>query len=139
MLRSDPERVRSLMERRRKPALLDELDRCARLDLRLRDIVKERDEARAAINDLSKQVAALRRSGDGAGADAAMTESRRLGEVEKVLESEHDEVGAALREVLLVLPNLLLTPHVAWSSRQARQRLVATLAEHLRAYAEERA
>jgi glycerate dehydrogenase len=40
---------------------------------------------------------------------------------------------------LLALPNLLLTPHVAWSSRQARQRLVATLAEHLRAYAEERA
>ena len=37
-------------------------------------------------------------------------------------------------EPLLTLPNLLLTPHMAWSSRQARQRLVANLAEHLQAY-----
>ncbi len=41
-------------------------------------------------------------------------------------------------EELLKLPNLLLTPHIAWSSRQARQRLVGTLAEHLEAYATSR-
>ena len=36
---------------------------------------------------------------------------------------------------LLQLPNLLITPHMGWSSRQARQRLVATLAGHLERYA----
>ena len=36
------------------------------------------------------------------------------------------------------LPNLLLTPPVALSSRQARERLVQALAEHVRAYAAER-
>mgnify|MGYP006277809695 CR=1 FL=1 len=41
-------------------------------------------------------------------------------------------------EELLKLPNLLLTPHIAWSSRQARQRLVGTLAEHLETYATSR-
>ena len=41
-------------------------------------------------------------------------------------------------EELLKLPNLLLTPHIAWSSRQARQRLVDTLAEHLETYATSR-
>ena len=41
-------------------------------------------------------------------------------------------------EALLKQPNLLLTPHIAWSSRQARQRLVDTLAGHLKAYAESR-
>ena len=41
-------------------------------------------------------------------------------------------------EELLKLPNLLLTPHIAWSSRQARQRLVDTLAGHLETYATSR-
>jgi len=137
-LRTDPERVRSLMERRRKPALLDELDRCARLDLRLRDIVKERDEARARINDLSKQVAALRRSGDGAAADGAMAESRSLGELERVLESEHDEVSAALREVLLFLPNVPHEDAVVGTSDvdnpvlSGPHRLPTTFADHQR-------
>jgi len=36
------------------------------------------------------------------------------------------------------LPNLLLTPPVAWISRQAWERLVQALAEHVRAYAAER-
>ncbi len=36
------------------------------------------------------------------------------------------------------LPNLLLTPPTAWSSRQARERLEQALAEHVRAYAAER-
>ncbi|MFM2080143.1 MAG: Glycerate dehydrogenase [Cyanobacteriota bacterium] len=41
-------------------------------------------------------------------------------------------------EPLLSVPNLLLTPHMAWSSRQARHRLVLTLAGHLQRYSEER-
>lgn len=36
---------------------------------------------------------------------------------------------------LLQLPNLVLTPHMGWSSRQARERLVHTLAGHLERYA----
>ena len=108
VLRSDPDRVRSLMERRGRPDLIDELDRCVRLDARLRDITKERDDARKGVNELSKQVAALRRAGDESAADATMTESRRLGEVERMLESEHDEVNEALRDLLLRMPNV---PH----------------------------
>jgi len=41
-------------------------------------------------------------------------------------------------EPLLQVPNLLLTPHMGWSSRQARQRLVATLAGHLQHYTQGR-
>jgi glycerate dehydrogenase len=32
------------------------------------------------------------------------------------------------------LPNLILTPHTAWASREARQRLIAELAENIRAF-----
>lgn len=34
---------------------------------------------------------------------------------------------------LLDTPNLLISPHMGWSSRQARSRLVQTLAGHLKA------
>ena len=36
-------------------------------------------------------------------------------------------------EALLDTPNLLISPHMGWSSRQARSRLVQTLAGHLKA------
>jgi glycerate dehydrogenase len=37
-------------------------------------------------------------------------------------------------EALLHTPRLLISPHMGWSSRQARSRLVHTLADHLQAY-----
>ena len=47
----------------------------------------------------------------------------------------HEPPGEEL-EALKTVPNLLITPHVAWTSRQARQRLVATLGDHLKAFRE---
>lgn len=41
-------------------------------------------------------------------------------------------------EPLLQVPNLLITPHMGWSSRQARGRLVDTLAAHLKRYSQAR-
>ena len=106
LLRSQPDVVRAALERRAKPELLEQLDLAIRLDVRLRDIVAERDTARARINDVSKQVAALRR--DKQDAEHLVAESRTLGEREKVLDGEYGEVEAVLREVLLQIPNL---PH----------------------------
>ena len=106
LLRSQPDVVRAALERRAKPELLEQLDHAIRLDVRLRDIVAERDTARARINDVSKQVAALRR--DKQDAEHLVAESRTLGEREKVLDGEYGEVEAVLRELLLQIPNL---PH----------------------------
>ena len=96
------------MARRAKPALLEELEHAERLDARLRDITVERDSNRAQINSLSKDVATKRREKDDTGAETLMNQSRALGETEKKLASEYDEVSAALREVLLLVPNM---PH----------------------------
>jgi seryl-tRNA synthetase len=111
LLRSQPDVVRTALERRAKPELLEQLDHAIRLDVRLRDIVAERDTARARINDVSKQVAALRR--DKQDAEHLVVESRSLGEQEKVLDGEYGEVEAVLRELLLQIPNL---PHPDVSS-----------------------
>jgi len=108
LLRSEPEFVKSAIARRAKPALIHDLEQAQQLDSRLRDITNERDALRAQVNGLSKDVAAMRRSKDESGADALMTQSRALGESEKKLASEYDEVSLALREVLLMIPNL---PH----------------------------
>ena len=96
------------MARRNKPELLSELDEALRLDVRLRDITADRDGIRAKVNDLSKNVGALRKSGDSTAAERLMAESRGLGEKEIQLAGEFEEVSAALRDVLLRLPNV---PH----------------------------
>ena len=107
LLRTDLERVRASLARRGDPAVLEQLDEAARLDARLREIAAERDAVRARVNELSKQVGQLRRDGRTAEAEARQAESRELGEAEKVLVDEHDEVAGALRDLLLVIPNLI--------------------------------
>ncbi len=96
------------MARRCAPDLLDQLDRVAALDERTREIVSHRDALRAQVNELSKQVGGLRREGRTAEAEVLQAESRALGEQERTLADESDELQAAIRDLLLHIPNL---PH----------------------------
>jgi seryl-tRNA synthetase len=96
------------MARRNKPDLVDQLDRAERLDIRLRDITAERDDIRRQVNELSKQVANLRRESDEKAAEQVMAESRALGDREDALAEEFEQVSETLRQVLLMIPNL---PH----------------------------
>lgn len=108
LLRTDLDGVTAALARRSSPSLLDDVAEAARLDQRLLDITHERDQIRSRINGLSKEVGMLRRDGKVAEAESLQAESKELGATEKTLASEHDEVSAALREVLLGIPN---TPH----------------------------
>jgi seryl-tRNA synthetase len=109
LLRADLDGVRRALLRRARPGLIDDVDHAARLDVRLRDIIAERDQVRARINTLSAEVGALRRTGDVAAAEVIQAESKELGGREKALDSEYDQVAHALHELLLGIPNL---PHV---------------------------
>jgi len=95
------------MGRRGKPDLVAQVDEAERLDSRLREITAERDAIRQQVNELSKQVGAMRRSGEASAADGLMNESRRLGNDEQRLMSEFESLTTALRDVLLRLPNLV--------------------------------
>jgi len=108
LLRSEPDSVKAAMARRAKPAILEELENAKQLDARLRDITVLRDANRAQINSISKDVAVMRREKNDVDAEKLMIQSRELGESEKKLANEFDEVGAELREVLLRVPNI---PH----------------------------
>ncbi len=108
LLRHQPDVVRAALARRGTPELLEQLDSVVELDHRARDIVARRDVIRAEVNDLSKRVGAMRRSGDTAAADELQARSRALGDDERALAVEYDEVQASVRDLLLRIPNL---PH----------------------------
>lgn len=108
LLRTDPDLVTAAFARRHSADLLEQLDEARRIDEDLRRITGERDSIRARVNELSREVGALRRAGETAAAEALQAESRGLGADEKRLAAEHDDATAALRQLLLVIPNL---PH----------------------------
>jgi seryl-tRNA synthetase len=108
LLRTDPAGVKAALGRRGAPELLDDVDRAASLDQRLLDIQRERDDLRAEVNRLSKEVGQLRREGNVADAEAVQESSRGLGGQEKALADEYDSVAATLHELLLAIPNM---PH----------------------------
>ena len=108
LLRTNLDGVRSALARRGKPDLLAQVDEAVVLDTRLREITAERDTLRAEVNDLSKQVGALRRDKKNDEAEALMERSRAGGDRERVLQSEFDTVQDALQQIMLRIPNL---PH----------------------------
>ena len=119
LIRDDVEAVRTSLARRHSSDVLAAVDRAASLDARLREITVERDGIRARVNEISKHVGLLRRDGKVPVADSIgigdevsiehlQANSRVLGTSEKALADEHDTVSAALRDELLVIPNL---PH----------------------------
>ena len=90
LLRTNLDGVRSALARRGKPDLLAQVDEAVALDTRVREISLERDTLRAEVNDLSKQVGALRRDKKNDEAEALMERSRAGGDRERVLQSEID-------------------------------------------------
>lgn len=108
LLRTDLDGVKAALSRRHQPQAITDVEVAAGLDSRLLDIGRERDEVRARVNTLSKEVGMLRRDGKVDEAEALQAESRELGGSEKTLADEHDEVSTELRQLLLGIPNL---PH----------------------------
>ena len=108
LLRTEPDAVRLALARRGQPDVLDQLERAIAFDTLSRGIVAQRDALRAEVNELSKLVGELRRTGDIAGAEVQQARSRALGDNERVLANEFDVVQGDLRDLLLRIPNL---PH----------------------------
>jgi len=104
LVRDDTEAVKAALARRGvDPA---ELDRLIALDAAARAAVGARDDVRARIKAISKEVGAARRDGDTARAEALADESRTAGDQERALDAEATAVQEEVRAILLVLPNL---------------------------------
>ena len=82
------------------------LDDAFDLDRRQRELADQRDRLRNEIGVLSKQVGQLHREGRKDHAAALQDRSRELGDDEKRIAVEADELAQRLREVLLLIPNI---------------------------------
>ncbi len=104
LVRDDLESVKVALGRRGvDPA---ELDRLVELDQRARTAIGRRDEHRAEVRALSKQVGAARKSGDTALAEELTETSRLLGDEEGDLNAVAETAQLEVRQALLYLPNL---------------------------------
>ena len=93
-------------ESRRGPELEPQLVAARELDARQRELAAQRDEVRARVRSISKEVGTLRRDGRVDEAEKLQAESRELGEQEAELDVTVAGVAAELRDLLLRIPNI---------------------------------
>jgi len=105
-VRADLDGVKSAMARRHDPQLLAELVELAAADEEQRTVTTARDELRARVNAMSKEVGEAYRSGDRDKGDRLKEESRALGDEEKAVAAKADELAGRVRELLLRIPNI---------------------------------
>ncbi len=103
-VRDEPDAVKAGLGRRGIDP--SEVDRLLALDATARSAIGRRDELRAQVKALSRQVGEARRSGDTAMAEDLAERSRRVGGEERAVGAEADSAQELVREALLVLPNL---------------------------------
>jgi seryl-tRNA synthetase len=104
VVREDSASVKSALGRRGvDPA---EVDRMIELDEVARAAIGRRDDLRAQVKSLSKQVGEARRSDDVVAADELAARSRSVGEEERTVGAVADAAQEEVRQALLYLPNL---------------------------------
>ncbi|HXA32405.1 MAG TPA: serine--tRNA ligase [Acidimicrobiales bacterium] len=104
LVREDADAVKAALGRRGVEAA--EIDRLSGLDAAAREAIGHRDELRARVKALSKQVGEARRAKDGERAEALMAESRRLGQEQHAAGEVAEANQEAVLQALLLVPNL---------------------------------
>ncbi len=103
-LRNDPDGVRTALARRGAD-VAEVVDRLLELDVSVRRAVARRDETRAEVRALTRQVGEGRRAGEVERVEQLQGESRRLGDAEREADALAAGLGAELRALLLRTPN----------------------------------
>ena len=105
-IREETALVKAGLARRGNPAHLAGIDRVIELDEQRRALIGEVEALRARRNEESQKVATLKREKKNDEADAIIRSTRELGERMTSLEARLGEVETALRDTLLVIPNI---------------------------------
>ncbi len=103
-VRENLETVRTALANRNFPGEL--LDKFAELDVERRNVIGETDRINAERNAASKEIGALMQAGKRDEAETKKAAVAGLKERQSELEKRRDEADAAMREVLINLPNI---------------------------------
>lgn len=104
LVRERPDHVKAALARKGVDGA--DVERAAELDARRRAVARRRDEIRAEVNAISKEVGQAKRAGDEALAAKLTAQSRQLGDEAQAAEADASVVDAELRDLLLRIPNL---------------------------------
>ena len=104
-IREETQFVRDRLSRRGKPDILENIDKVLETDAQRRALITEVEQARARRNEVSPQVGKLMQSGNHAEAEPLKREMRELAEQMKDSEARLAELEAAVRDLLLNIPN----------------------------------
>ena len=103
-VRENLETVRAALRNRNFPS--DLLDKFAELDAKRRNVISEADNVNQLRNTSSKEIGTLMQSGQRKEAEARKAEVAGLKQRQSELERQRDEADAAIRDILINLPNI---------------------------------
>ena len=106
-VRENPEAVKENIRKKFQEHKLPMVDEAIALDQKRRDIQAEADQLRNEKNKISKEIGRLMAQGDKEGAEAVKAKVAEFSARLKELEQEAPETEAALRKIMLVLPNII--------------------------------
>lgn len=104
-IREDTQFIRDRLSRRGKPDILQNIDIVLDTDAQRRVLITQVENARARRNEVSPQVGRLKQAGRHEEAEPLMKEMRELADQMKDSEARLAELEAALRDLLLNIPN----------------------------------
>jgi len=105
-IREEPAEVKRRLAVRGNPELAEQIDRVLELDAERRALIAEVDELRARRNEVSPEVGRLKQAGRHEEAAQVIVRMRELGDRLAAAEARRAEVEQAVRDLLLVIPNL---------------------------------
>ncbi|TNJ36219.1 serine--tRNA ligase [Prosthecochloris vibrioformis] len=106
LIRQDPEKIALVLELRQQPEDKAKLERVLELDRERRRLVQETDAQKAIRNRVSKEIAVIKRSGQGS-AEELIGEMKDVAENIARMDEELKAAETEMEELLLALPNIL--------------------------------
>lgn len=104
IIRSDPEKIKELLGKRKVPS--ETVEKVLELDEKIRKNLTDLNSKRAERNSLSKEVARLKASKNNEDAEKVLERGKELSAEIKTMESELSESQSELGALMLDIPNL---------------------------------